>query len=34
MHDVTELIPRIEQGTLGDSGVIFVKGGYVESVRV
>jgi phospholipase C len=30
VHDVTELIPRIQQGTLGDSGVIFVKGGYVN----
>jgi phospholipase C len=29
-HDVTELIPRIEQGTLGDRGVIFVKGGYID----
>ena len=34
MHDVTELIPRIQQGTLGDRGVVFVKGGYIESVRV
>ncbi len=29
-HDVKELIPRIEQGTLGDRGVIFVKGGYID----
>jgi phospholipase C len=30
VHDVTELIPRIEAGTLGDRGVIFVKGGYID----
>ena len=30
VHDVTELLPRIEQGTLGDRGVIFVKGGYID----
>ena len=30
VHDVTELIPAIEQGTLGDRGVIFVKGGYQD----
>ncbi len=29
-HDVAELIPRIEQGTLGERGVIFVKGGYIN----
>jgi phospholipase C len=29
-HDVKELIPRIEAGTLGDRGVIFVKGGYID----
>lgn len=30
VHDVKELIPRIEQGTLGDRGVVFVKGGYID----
>jgi len=30
VHDVRELIPRIENGTLGDRGVIFVKGGYID----
>ncbi|HTZ55276.1 MAG TPA: alkaline phosphatase family protein [Candidatus Acidoferrum sp.] len=30
VHDVKELIPRIENGTLGDRGVIFVKGGYID----
>jgi phospholipase C len=30
VHDVKELIPRIEAGTLGDRGVIFVKGGYAN----
>lgn len=30
VHDARELIPRIENGTLGDKGVIFVKGGYTD----
>jgi len=30
VHDVRELIPRIENGTLGDEGVVFVKGGYID----
>ncbi|MGA8840275.1 MAG: alkaline phosphatase family protein [Candidatus Aquilonibacter sp.] len=30
VHDVAELIPRIQQGTLGDRGVVFVKGGYID----
>ncbi len=30
VHDVKELIPRIENGTLGDDGVVFVKGGYIN----
>jgi phospholipase C len=28
VHDLRELLPAIEQGTLGDRSVVFVKGGY------
>jgi phospholipase C len=28
VHDLNELIPSIQNGTLGDRGVVFVKGGY------
>lgn len=28
VHDVTELLPAIQGGKLGDEGVVFVKGGY------
>jgi phospholipase C len=28
VHDLTDLIPAIQNGTLGDRGVVFVKGGY------
>lgn len=34
VHDVTELIPRIQQGTLGDRGVVFVKGGYINPFKL
>lgn len=30
VHDARELIPRIENGTLGDRSVIFVKGGSID----
>ncbi|MDE2480570.1 MAG: phosphoesterase [bacterium] len=30
VHDLKALIPTIEQGKLGDRGVVFVKGGYVD----
>ena len=30
VHDARELIPRIENGTLGERNVIFVKGGYID----
>lgn len=28
VHDLTDLLPAIRSGTLGDNGVVFVKGGY------
>lgn len=28
VHDVKDLLPSIQNGTLGDRGVVFVKGGY------
>ncbi len=28
VHDLKDLLPAIQQGTLGDKGVVFVKGGY------
>ncbi len=30
VHDLRDLIPAIRKGTLGDQGVIFVKGGYIN----
>ncbi len=30
VHDLTDLIPAIKEGKLGDRGVVFVKGGYAD----
>lgn len=30
VHDLTDLLPAIQHGTLGNRGVVFVKGGYLN----